>query len=186
MRERRRAMTELAMRLFFFGSLMDSDLLSVVLDRPLDAATLQPARLLGFDRRRAKGESFPVIVPQPGGEIDGCLVHGLGWGDLDRVQFFEGEDYVLRPFPVAADGVRLEAHMFIATDKLRPDEAPWDFARWRIEEKPFALAVAAELMRAYGQLTAAEIDPHWPAMVERAWAQIRVAKPLPQRRRVRS
>ena len=174
------------MRLFFFRSLMDSDLLSVVLDRPLEAATLQPARLLGFERRRAKGESFPVIVPYPGGEIDGCLAHGLGWGDLDRVQYFEGEDYVLRPFPVAADGVRLDAHMFIATGKLRPDATPWDFERWRIEEKPFALAVAAELMRGYGILTAAEIDPHWPAMVERAWAQVRSARPPAQRRRVRS
>jgi hypothetical protein len=179
-------MTELAMRLFFFGSLMDLDLLSVVLDRPLDAATLQPARLLGFERRRAKGESFPVIVPHPGGAIDGCLAHGLGWGDLDRVQFFEGEDYVLRSFPVAAAGVRFGAHLFIATDKLRPDEVPWDFARWRIEEKPFALAVAAELMSAYGNLTAAEVEPHWSAMVERAWAQMRAAKPLPLRRHGRS
>ncbi|MEX0808394.1 MAG: gamma-glutamylcyclotransferase family protein [Dongiaceae bacterium] len=179
-------MTELAMRLFFFGSLMDSDLLSVVLDRPLDGVASRPARLLGFDRRRARGESFPVIVRQPGGAVDGSLVDGLSWGDLDRVQYFEGEDYRLRPFPVAADDTRIEAHMFIATEKLRPDEASWDFERWRLEEKPFALAVAVELMASYGTLSAAEIGPHWPAMVERAWARVRDAKPLPQRRRVRS
>ena len=39
------------MRLFFFGTLMDRDLLSVVLDRPADTLRVTQARLSGFSRR---------------------------------------------------------------------------------------------------------------------------------------
>jgi hypothetical protein len=118
------------MRLFFFGSLMDLELLALVIDRPVDGLSTGAAVLHGFERRRAVGESFPIIVPHPGGRVDGVLVEGLTEADLDRIQFFEGSDYALHPFAVECAAERIEVHVFLPTARLEPEAAAWDFAGW--------------------------------------------------------
>ena len=72
------------MRLFFFGSLMDADLLRLVLDREIEEIEHAAAEILGYERRRAKNESFPIIVPTPGGRVEGRLVTGLTAADVAR------------------------------------------------------------------------------------------------------
>ena len=49
-------------RFFFFGTLMDRDVLELVLDRPVTERDLSPARLNGFARRRIAKDSFPVLI----------------------------------------------------------------------------------------------------------------------------
>ena len=152
------------MRLFFFGSLMDLDLLALVIGRPVSGLSTSEAALHGFERRRAAGESFPIIVPHPGGRVDGVLVEGLTETDLDRIQFFEGSDYALHPFTVECAAERIEVHVFLPTARLEPEAAAWDFGTWVETERAMCFALAEELMSHYGGRSIAEIDVLWPEM----------------------
>src|SRR3954451_21868760 len=60
--------------LFFFGALMDLDVLAYLLERPVDLDDLQPATIAGFRRVRAAGASYPVLVPEAGGKVEGRLL----------------------------------------------------------------------------------------------------------------
>lgn len=156
------------MRMFFFGSLMDRDLLALVIGRAIDDLTVTEATLLGFERRRARDESFPIIVPHPGGRVDGVLVDGLGAADLDRIQFYESDDYALQAFKIDTAAGRAEAQVFLPTETLEDEGVVWDFESWLEEEKPMCLILAEELMSHYGTLTPAQYEVLWPEMKERA------------------
>ena len=164
------------MRLFFFGSLMDLDLLALVIGRPVDDLATAEAALHGFERRRAVGESFPVIVPHPGGWVDGLLVDGLTAADLDRIQFFEGSDYALHPFAVACAAQRIEVQVSLPTARLEAEPSAWDFAAWAETERAMCFALAEELMAQYGGLSIAEIDVLWPEMKVRAERRFRLRR----------
>ena len=161
------------MRLFFFGSLMDLELLALVIGRSVDGLSAAAAILHGFERRRAVGESFPIIVPHPGGRVDGLMVEGLTEADLDRIQFFEGSDYALHPFTVECAGQRIDVHVFLPTARLEPEAAAWDFGTWGETERAMCFALAEELMSHYGGSSIAEIDVLWPEMKTRTLRRFR-------------
>lgn len=174
------------MRLFFFGSLMDRDFLAIVLGRDASDLPLAPARLHGFERRRARGETFPVLVPCPGGVVEGLVAPGFAAADVARLSYYETADYALRPFSVETADGRAEAHVFLATSRLEAEETLWDFAHWAATEKPLGLLLAAELMAHYEIGTSpAEIDRLWPGMKANAVARLREAAPAAARRTAR-
>jgi hypothetical protein len=92
------------MGVFFFGSLMDRELLALVIGRAIEDLRIEAATIHAFARRRARDESFPVLVPHPGGWVDGVLVTDLTVADIARIQFFEGSDYALASLPVECRG----------------------------------------------------------------------------------
>lgn len=159
------------MRLFFFGSLMDADLLRLVLDREIDDVEHATAEILGYERRRAKNESFPIIVPTPGGRVEGRLVTGLTSAEVARIQWYESDDYALRPCLVKVGELRREAHVFLATETLEDEGIAWDFEQWVRIEKPMCLTLAREIMSQYGVISGAELVRRWPEMKARAMAR---------------
>jgi Gamma-glutamyl cyclotransferase, AIG2-like len=60
-----------------YGSLMDRELLALVIGRATDELRVKAATIHDFVRRRALNESFPVLVPHPGGRVEGVLVRDL-------------------------------------------------------------------------------------------------------------
>ena len=157
------------MRIFFFGSLMDRDFLGLVLGCDISALHLEPAVLHGFQRRRARGETFPVLVPHPGGEVAGLVIEGVSPDEVARLCYYETPDYALHPYPVETTVDRSHAHVFIATGRLEVDEAHWEFEAWVATEKPLGLLLAHELMRHYDLGTQLdEIDRLWPDMKQEA------------------
>lgn len=161
------------MRLFFFGSLMDMELLALVTARTVDELDVASAALHGFARYRARGESFPLVVPHPGGRVDGTLVGGLTAADIDRIQYFEGSDYALQFFAVERSDERIEAMVFVPTARLEPEAVAWNFESWVQQERAVCFALAEELMSHYGRLSPAEIDALWPVMKARAARRFR-------------
>jgi hypothetical protein len=159
------------MRVFFFGSLMDRDLVRLVLDREIEDLVFTAAELLGYERRRAKEESFPIIVPTPGGRVDGLLVEGLTITDVERIRWYESDDYDLRPCLVGIEERRHEAHVFLATETLEPEQTEWDFEHWVRTEKSMCIALATEIMAQYGQISSEELVRRWPEMKARATAR---------------
>jgi hypothetical protein len=161
------------MRIFFFGSLMDRDFLGLVLGRDISDLHLEPAKLHGFQRRRARGETFPVLVPHPGGEVAGLVIEGVSADEVGRLCYYETPDYALHPYPVETAVERSHAHVFIATGRLDVEDAHWEFEAWVATEKPLGLILAEELMRHYDLGTPmAEIDRLWPDM--KAAAEVRL------------
>jgi hypothetical protein len=150
------------MRLFFFGSLMDLDVLEVILDRPVPPAEVVPARLDGYQRVRVRGETYPMLVPHPGSSVAGMAVGPLRPPELARVQYFEGGEYALAAHAVtAADGTRLEAFLFHAASHLQHDGTPWDFAAWQRLHKPVFLDMAQAWMALFGQAEVAAAEAQW-------------------------
>jgi hypothetical protein len=173
------------MRLFFFGTLLDPELFEIVVGRPLDRVAHAPARLDGWTRRRVAEEDYPVLVADPRGAAPGRLVAGLSWGEIDRCLFYEGDEYALRPVPVAVDPAdaavvhaavaragappegapdrpdRVTAHAYLSNGLLTDTAEPWRFEIWQAEVKLEALAIARAWMALYGRLTVAEAEERW-------------------------
>jgi len=149
-------------RFFFFGTLMDADILAAVLDRPVQPEDLHPARLDGFARRRVANDSFPMLVEAPSGAVDGVVFTATGSEDRDRILFFEDFDYDLEPCrPVLADGSAVEAVFCGAEEKTLAADDPWELESWAARHKSAFLEVTRVYMVAYGRMTPEEAEAVW-------------------------
>lgn len=170
--------------IFFFGTLRDRALLETVLDRPVEADEMIPARASGHVARGLAGEAYPYLAERPGAAADGVLFHAAP-GDLERIGWFEEAEYALAPIAVETASGTVEARYYRATTKARPSEEPWDFARWRSEARPVAIEAARELMAHYGHLAPEHIDEIWPGIMTRARMRARAKASAPPVRRLR-
>ena len=150
--------------LFCFGSLMDRDVLALVLDRePLPPGIhMEPASISGFRKVRLPHETYPMLVPAAEGEAGGALIHGLSRQDLDRIVFFEGEEYELAPCVVRlGDGEVADALFFDEGIMPPPRTEQWDFDSWQREHKAYLLRQSKVYMAWFGRMSAAEADRFW-------------------------
>ncbi len=123
--------------LFFFGTLMDRDVLGHVLGRPIDPGDLRPGALPGFRRVQVVGRSYPMLVPAPSASVQGCLFHGLKTRDIHRINHFEsGEYHAARRWVHEETGTSHEAWLYVARQEvLVPSEAPWTLESWVRDHK---------------------------------------------------
>ena len=119
------------MTYFFFGTLMDRDVLATVLDRPVATDEMIPAWLHDHQRMRAATVSYPVLVRSPGLVVGGVVFQPRHDRDDVRIRHFEDEEYAERWLAVhLAGGRRLAARVFFGLEALQPSEEPWDLATW--------------------------------------------------------
>lgn len=113
-----------------------------VLDRRVDPAELAPASLPGWRRVRALNASYPVLIPDPEGRVDGVLLQGPSPRDVARIRHFESDEYAPAPVTVRrADGSQTHAVVFLALDAVfETDGEPWDPDAWAVEHKAGFLA----------------------------------------------
>lgn len=132
--------------LFLYGTLMDEDVLRHLLRRDLGADRPVPARLRGFRRVAAANADYPVLVPDPDGEVDGVLLRATA-ADVRRINHCE-DDYRAALFPVAVEGDgTLPAWVYLARpDLIAPDDRPWDPELWRRYRKADLFARIDEWM----------------------------------------
>ena len=62
---------------FFYGTLMDRDVLNIVSGLNLAPARLRPARLPGYRRVRVQDVQYPAVLRFEGYSVEGCVVHGI-------------------------------------------------------------------------------------------------------------
>lgn len=122
---------------FFYGTLLDDDVLERVLDRAVPARATDAAVLLGFARYQAIGEVYPVVVPAPAERVVGRLVSGIRSIDAKRLTAFEGPGYGQREVVVVGErrGV-VTARLFVPQpSRLRPAPQAWSLDEWRRRHK---------------------------------------------------
>lgn len=123
--------------LFFFGTLMDLDVLTYVLERPVDLDDLRPAALAGFRRVAIEAASYPVLRPQPGAEVPGRLLRRASRRDIARINHFESGEYRAELHPVATDdGAAHSAWLYMGLDHLRYTDEAWSLEDWQRRHKP--------------------------------------------------
>src|SRR5262245_36929624 len=124
------------MRLFFYGTLLDPDVLAAVVGPLAAKITVTPARLDGWQRRRARGRSYPIIHPVAGDSVAGVVTSALVPEAVARLSAYEGPGYGLMDCrPVLADGTAVAAQVYMPTERLAADTAAWDLAQWQKTEK---------------------------------------------------
>lgn len=119
--------------LFFFGTLMHLEVLKAVLAREVGPAETGGAVLMGYRRERAAEASYPVLVPDPRGAVEGLLLRRPSRRDIRRVNHFEDDEYEARHLPVTTRGGRRHAWVFMALEHvamMRPSGEPWELERW--------------------------------------------------------
>jgi hypothetical protein len=123
-------------QLFFFGTLMDLDVLAYLLERPVDLDDLLPAAITGFRRMRARDASYPVLVPQPGTSVDGRLLRKVTARDIARINHYESGEYLAElRHVVTGDGREVAAWLYLGLDHLEASDEPWSLAAWQRREK---------------------------------------------------
>ena len=159
-------------RYFFFGTLMDRDVLELVLDRQVGPGALAPARLTGYRRVRILRDSFPILVEDPAGAVDGYVFTTASAEEDARILYFEDYDYDLAPCrPVLHDGRIVEATFCGAEDGVLGSDEPWDLARWAARHKAGFMELSRIYMSFHGRLTAVEADALWTRERERLRAE---------------
>lgn len=135
------------MRYFFFGTLMDRDVLEHVLDRPVAETELTSAWLEGFRRVCAAHRSYPVLIPDAQSAVEGRLLRRAVPRDDVRIRHFEDEEYADRRLTVRlSDGTAVEARVFFALEHLGRTDRAWDLGAWAREHKPHYLELCREWM----------------------------------------
>lgn len=159
-------------RYFFFGTLMDRDVLELVLDRPVAHGALAPARLSGYRRVRILRDSFPILVEDAAAAVDGYVFTTASADEDARILYFEDYDYDLAPcLPTLHDGRVVEATYCGAEDGVLGSDELWDLERWAARHKPGFLELSRIYMSFYGRLTAVEADALWTRERERLRAE---------------
>jgi gamma-glutamylcyclotransferase (GGCT)/AIG2-like uncharacterized protein YtfP len=165
--------------LFVYGTLRDDDVLRIVLGYDLPAHRRRRAVLNDFDRRMLHDESYPVLVPAPGGCVPGCVLM-LDEADMRRISFFEADEYSFESAQVVdeLDG-QLQDVFLCAEHATRPGPRyPWSLRDWRREHKPIFVENARAYMALYDTMSAAQADDVWKKLTGRGdSAASRVGEP---------
>jgi hypothetical protein len=134
------------MRFFFYGTLLDHDVIALVLGRRLPPVAFVPAVLPGYSRWRVEGGSYPISVPDPKGEVSGAIVGGLSARDVARLAAYEGAGYRIAPLKVKVAETMTTVSVFEPiVSRLKPTDRPWDLSLWQRRDKR---AFVARLVRA--------------------------------------
>lgn len=122
---------------FFYGTLCDPDIQTLVLGYSPRPRQLRSAALSGFRRKRAEGRNYPVLVRAPGGQVDGLLFRPARPTDAARLASYEGSEYVTRLLPVGGPNSSRRALVFLPAGPALPaSKADWALADWQRRYKP--------------------------------------------------
>ena len=147
--------------LFSFGTLMDDGVLELVSGQSRSDLHVEPVVLVDHVQREVIGESFPVLLPQPGGRAPGTLIFGLNQTAMQRILFFEGEEYALDALEVELDGRPVAACHFRDANTYRTGDRTWDLGTWQQSSRAEFLPRARRYMALYGTMSKREADAHW-------------------------
>ena len=125
--------------IFVYGTLMNPQVVQVLLGRTLTLDSFPAARLSGYCRYPVKNYVFPGMVehPDPDKFVMGCLLENLSPLDVKLFDWFEGNEYSRKLVKVSRiggkddDDTDVEAHAYIwkeeLLNELERDGDEWDY-----------------------------------------------------------
>lgn len=143
--------TQLIEKLFVYGTLADVDVLRLVLG-------FEPKDILGregtlYDHGLfyVKNEEFPLLQPLKAEVVKGRILKGLTGEALERVLYFEDDDFLLTGSDIVAeDGEKLEVQLFHPSEKAKSSDIPWIRQDWERREKYLLLERIERYMAGFG------------------------------------
>ncbi len=121
---------------FFYGTLMDDDVLVRVVGTAVRALTSMPAWIDDYERRYVAGATYPVLISRPGERVDGRLLRGLDRRQEARLARYEADFYDLKEVSIStADGQSGSAMTFLPRSGIRPSPRVWQFDDWQRRHK---------------------------------------------------
>lgn len=159
--------------LFVYGSMRDEEVRAVVLGRSAPAVRIEPASMPGVATALVPGESYPYLVSAEGKSAEGALIHGLDEMGLDRVLFFESDEYAFVECEVVRAGGERVAAVYLGGVSIpqTPVVATWSFEQWQAREKTRFLAMTREFMALWGHGTRDEAEAVWQRLLRERPAQ---------------
>lgn len=135
---------------FFFGTLMDVDVLSRVVSRPVAPHELDEAWLWGYRRHAARNAPYPVLRPHRARHVKGRLFRPRSTDERARVDHFESEEYEPEIVRVQ-QGTRVVAvNCYLDLDAVfEVADAEWSLHRFQDVDKPRYLAACDGWMADY-------------------------------------
>jgi len=148
--------------LFVYGSMRDEEVRTLVLGRMATAFRSEPAWMPGVAAALVPGESYPYLVSLEGARAAGELIHGLDDTCLDRILFFEGDEYAFAECEVErAGGDRVAAMHFGGVAIPETPVVTWSLEQWQVSEKARFLSMTRRYMALWGHATRAQAEAVW-------------------------
>jgi len=116
--------------LFAYGTLRDADTLLLVVKNS-DHLVFQPAVLQGWRAVFWRGRSYPGVIPDPAGSVDGELISGLTAVDWQNLITYEGEAYSLEICRPSFQGKIHQAWIFMPCHYHDLTTHPWTLDDWQ-------------------------------------------------------
>ena len=155
---------------------MDWDVLECVLGELPTGLVMTPCSLAGFRVSKLPHEDYPMLVVDDTRQASGQLLTGLNQQQLERIIFFEGEEYQISPCVVETESGELISAIYFSEGIMpAPEQTDWCFDHWCQHHKDYLLRQSAAYMTWYGKLSAAEADYYWQTYSEEGLEYSRVA-----------
>jgi gamma-glutamylcyclotransferase (GGCT)/AIG2-like uncharacterized protein YtfP len=117
---------------FFYGTLMDPEVLRTVIGRRIPPSNRRAALIGGYRRVYRAGACYPILIADTESGVKGILVTGLTAADAVRLAAFEGHEYDLAEVPVTlARGEMTRARVFFPTSCVPGTSREWTLREWR-------------------------------------------------------
>jgi hypothetical protein len=124
------------MRFFFYGTLLDPDVMTLVIGRRLAPRRYAAATLPGYARRRAKGASYPIVLSDPCAVVEGAVVGGLSARDVAHLAAYEGPRYRVASRKVRINDRIVSVSVFEPVERrFEPVAGRWDLVVWQRTDK---------------------------------------------------
>jgi hypothetical protein len=125
------------MRFFFFGTLLDDEVVRIVIGRNVSGDDKRPGTLRGYRRVKAEGVTYPIVVPYEGYEVSGQFVSGITPEEAKLLIAYEGANYDLVLRNVIAAGRERPALVFVpvAHGGLAALDQDWSYEEWLREHR---------------------------------------------------
>ncbi|MEG3617614.1 gamma-glutamylcyclotransferase family protein [Magnetovibrio sp. PR-2] len=115
---------------FFYGTLLDTDVLTRVVGHAVPSTRLIPGTIQGYQRVYVQGEAFPTLV-EGAGVIDGLVYRTCGPKDWERIFAYERAEYDLAQERAQTEQGAFDVHVFVKGKTQRATDKHWDYPSWR-------------------------------------------------------